>query len=59
MALNHNSLENYYTTIFSLVQHHKYSISELENLIPFERDLYTEMLMNYLKKLEEKQNKSG
>jgi hypothetical protein len=42
-----------------LVQHHKYSISELENLIPFERDLYIEMLMNYLKKLEEKQNKSG
>lgn len=31
-----------------MVQHHKYSISELENLIPFERDLYVEMLVDYL-----------
>jgi hypothetical protein len=34
--------------IFSLAQHHKYSITELENLIPYERDLYIDMLMEYL-----------
>jgi hypothetical protein len=39
--------------MFSMVQHHKYSHTELENLIPFERDLYVEMLINYLKELEE------
>jgi len=53
VALSHNSLANYYKTIFSLAQHHKYSITELENLIPFERDIYVELLMEYLKELED------
>jgi hypothetical protein len=52
--MSHNNLENYYQTIFSLIQHHKYSISEVENLIVFERDLYVEMLVNYIKDLEQK-----
>jgi hypothetical protein len=34
--------------IFSLVQHHKYSIAEIENLIPYERDLYVDMLLEFL-----------
>jgi hypothetical protein len=53
LALNHNNLENYYTTVFALVQHHKYSITEIDNLIPFERDIFVEMLANYLKELED------
>jgi hypothetical protein len=59
LALNHNTLENYYSTIFSLVQHHKYSISDLENLIPFERDIYVQMLVDYLKQVEELKKKSS
>jgi hypothetical protein len=39
--------------IFSLAQHHKYSISEIENLIPFERDIFIELLMEHLKQQEE------
>jgi len=39
--------------IFALAQHHKYSITEIENLIPFERDIYVDMLMTYLKQIEE------
>lgn len=58
MALSHNSLGNYFSTIFSLVQHHKYSITEVENLIPFERDVYVQMLVDYLKEVEELKNKS-
>jgi hypothetical protein len=57
MALSHNALSNYYSTIFSLAQHHKYSISEIENLIPFERDIYVEMLVDYLKEVEETKQK--
>lgn len=48
MGLSHTSLTRYYSMIFSLAQHHKYSITELENLIPYERDLYVDMLMEYL-----------
>lgn len=36
--------------VFSLAQHHKYSITEIENLIPYERDLYVDMLMEFLNK---------
>jgi hypothetical protein len=36
--------------VFSLAQHHKYSITEIENLIPYERDLYVDMLMEFLDK---------
>jgi hypothetical protein len=41
--------------IFSLVQHHKYSIEEIENLIPFERDLYVDLLLAFI----EKQKQTG
>ena len=50
MLLSHNSLANYYSLVFSLAQHHKYSITEIENLMPFERDIYVAMLMDYLEK---------
>ena len=40
-----------------MVQHHKYSVTELENMFPFERDLYVEMLMDYLKEQAEAQKK--
>jgi hypothetical protein len=59
VALSHNTLENYYATVFSLVQHHKYSISEVENLIPFERDIYVQMLVDYIKQVEELKNKKN
>ena len=50
MLLSHNSLANYYSLVFSLAQHHKYSITEIENLMPFERDIYVAMLMDFLEK---------
>ena len=39
--------------IFSMAQHHKYSITELENMLPYERDLYFSMLVEYLEKQQE------
>jgi len=54
MLLSHNSLANYYQTVFALVQHHKYSITEIENLIPYERDIYVSMLQEWLQKEKER-----
>lgn len=54
--LNHTSLEVYYHTLFSLVQHHKYSLTELENMIPYELDIYISFLVAYLRELETKNN---
>ena len=42
------------TTNFSLMQHHKYSLTELENMMPWERDIYVGMLINYIKEENEK-----
>lgn len=35
------------------MQHHKYSLTELENMIPFERDVYVSLLLQFLE--QEKQ----
>lgn len=51
----HNNLENYYKINFTLAQHHKWSITEIENMIPFERDLYVGMLIQYLEEEKERQ----
>lgn len=43
------------------MQHHKYSLSELETMIPWERDIYIILLTNYIQeeneKIKEKQAK--
>ena len=36
------------------MQHHKYSLTELENLIPWEKDIYVNMLMRYLEEENER-----
>ena len=43
------------STNFSLMQHHKYSLTELENMMPWERDIYVDMLITYIKEENEKQ----
>jgi hypothetical protein len=51
-------LENYYKINFALMQFHKYSLTEIENLIPWERDIYVSLLQNHLEeeKLKQQQN---
>jgi len=52
--MSHNSLANMYQLNFALMHHHKYSLTELENLIPFERDIYVTLLKQYLEEQEER-----
>ncbi len=51
--LGYDSLMNYYKTNFSLMQHHKYSLSDIENLIPWEKFIYVDMLKQYIKHQED------
>ena len=44
----HTSLESYYKTNFALMQHHKYSLTELENMIPWEREIYLSLLSQFI-----------
>jgi hypothetical protein len=36
------------------MQHHKYSLTELDNLVPWERQVYIDLLMKYLEEENEK-----
>ena len=34
---------------FAMMQHHKYSLTEIENMIPWEREIYVAMLQQWIK----------
>ena len=36
------------------MQHHKYSLSELEDMLPWEREVYVSLLVTYLKEEKER-----
>tara|TARA_Y100001938_G_scaffold85893_1_gene117973 strand:- start:121 stop:297 length:177 start_codon:yes stop_codon:yes gene_type:complete len=44
----HIDLESYYKLNFALMQHHKYSLTEIENMMPWERDIYLGLLNQYI-----------
>ena len=44
----HEDLASYYKLNFALMQHHKYSLTELENMMPWERDIYLALLKDYI-----------
>lgn len=52
--LSHISLGTYYKTMFAMAQHHKYSIADLEQLLPYERDLYVDMLLDHIEDQKQK-----
>ena len=41
------------------MQHHNYSLTELENMLPWEREIYSGLLMNFLHEEEEKMKEEG
>ncbi len=48
-------LESYFEYSFSMIQHHNWSLSELENMIPWERDVYTRLLITHIEHENQKQ----
>ena len=36
------------------MQHHNYSLSDLENMLPWEREIYVDMLISYIKEENDK-----
>ena len=55
----HEDLESYYKTNFALMQHHHYSLTELENMIPWERDIYLTLLQQYIEEEKLKQQQEN
>ena len=48
-------------TNFTMMQHHKYSLNDIENMMPWERDIYVNLLQQHIKeeneRLKEQQRK--
>ena len=41
------------------MQHHNYSLSDIETLIPWERDIYVDMLIEHIKEQNKKQEEKN
>ena len=57
----HEDLASYYKLNFALMQHHKYSLTELENMIPWEREIYVTLLQQFIEEenLKAQQDRNG
>jgi hypothetical protein len=40
-----------------MMQHHNYSLIDLENMMPWEREIYVGLLLEFIQKQEEEQKK--
>jgi hypothetical protein len=54
----HTNLESYFKINFALMQHHKYSLWDIENMLPWERDVYVSLLQQHIEE-ENAKNQSG
>jgi hypothetical protein len=52
--MSHNTLINFYQVNFNLMHHYHYLLSEVENMLPWERDIYVSMVMDFVKEQEAK-----
>lgn len=50
---SYDNVMNFYKVNFALVQHHKYSLADIEGMIPWERYVYIDLLSDFLKKQEQ------
>ena len=57
LALSHDSIFNYFKTNFAMIQHHKWSLTELENMMPWEREVYVGLLIEHLEEEKEEMAK--
>ena len=46
------NLDKYFKLNFAMMQYHKYSLKEIENMIPWERDVYVGLLQAHLEEEE-------
>ena len=55
----HMELESYFRLNFALMQYHKYSLTEIENMMPWERDIYVGLLQQHLEEEQLKQQQNA
>jgi len=49
----------HYKTNFDLMQHHKYSLNEIDEMMPWEKEVYVNMLIDFIKEEEMRMQTQG
>ena len=57
--LSHESLMNHHKTNFILMHRFGYSLTELDNMLPYEREVYVMLLLQHLEKEKQKAQSNG
>ena len=52
--MGHEGLESYFKSNFALMHHHKWGLTEVENMMPWEKYIYVDMLQAHIKAEEER-----
>lgn len=58
--MGHDTLANHIRSNFNLIHHHKWNLSEINEMMPWEKNIYVDLLNNYLdeQELKEKQKEN-
>jgi hypothetical protein len=55
IALSHDNIENYYRLNFSIIHNTKtFTLTELENMMPYEREIYISLLESAIQEENDK-----
>ncbi len=54
LILSDRSLEGIYKVNFGLMQYHNYTLTDIENMMPWERDLYVTLVADHVQKENDK-----
>lgn len=54
LSFGHEALKGYYTLNFTLWYHHKVPVNQFDNVLPWEKDLYVNMLSQKVEEENEK-----
>ncbi len=49
MLMSHEELTSYMQSNFALMKFHKYTLEDLENMLPWEREVYIILVENWVK----------
>lgn len=56
VAVSYDTVTNHYETLFTLVQDHGWAWSDLQNMVPFERDVIVMMVKQWIDKKKDPPN---
>ena len=48
---------NYYQTTFLMMKEHNFTLTEIENMLPWEKHIYESLIIKYIAQKQEEYNK--